>query len=115
MSGEGWFKLNKCDPCVANKDVDGKQCTVCWYVDDNKISHVDPKVLDSVIETIESKFGTMTKRRGKKHTFVGMDIDFVGGGKVKILMKDYMEESIVSFGEDLGKRPPHRQRAICLK
>ena len=77
---------------------------MCWYVDDNKILHVDPKVVDSVIEMIESKFGTMTNRRGKKHTFVGMDIEFLGGGKVKILMKEYLEESIVSFGEDLYKK-----------
>ena len=89
---------------MANKVVDGKQCTVAWYVDDNKISHVDSKVVDSVIDMIESKFGTMTKRRGKNHVFVGMDIEFMGEGKVKILMKEYLEESIVAFGEDLGKK-----------
>ena len=48
---------------MANKEVNGKQCTVVWYVDDNKISYVDPKVVESVIEMIEGKFGTMTKRR----------------------------------------------------
>ncbi len=30
------FKLNKYDPCVANKLIRGKQCTICWYVDDTK-------------------------------------------------------------------------------
>jgi len=34
------FKLNPYDPCVANSQVKGKQCTVVWYVDNNKISHV---------------------------------------------------------------------------
>ena len=97
------FKLNKYDPCVANKDVDGNQCTVCWYVDDNKISHEDPKGLYPVIEMIESKFSTMTKRRDKKHTFVGMDMRFIEEGKVKIPMKEYMGECIVSFGENLGE------------
>ena len=87
---------------MANKEVNGKQFTVAWYVDDNKISHVDSKVVDSVIKMTESKFGTMTKRRGKKHVFVGMSIEFIGDGKVKILMKEYLEESIVAFGEDLG-------------
>jgi hypothetical protein len=29
------FVLNQADPCVANKDIDGKQCTITWYVDDN--------------------------------------------------------------------------------
>ena len=37
------FELNPYDTCVANKVIDGKQCTIAWYVDDNKISHVQPK------------------------------------------------------------------------
>ena len=49
-----------------------KQATVCWYVDDNKISHVDTTEL---INEIESHFGKMTVMRGKKHMFLGMDID----------------------------------------
>ena len=32
------FKLNPYDPCVANKTVNGKQMTVCWHVDDLKVS-----------------------------------------------------------------------------
>ena len=46
------FKLNPYDPCVANKVIDGNQCTICWYVDDTKISHCDSKVVDSVISSI---------------------------------------------------------------
>ena len=47
------FKINPHDPCVANCMIGGKQCTVVWYVDDNKISHVDPKIIDDVIAEIE--------------------------------------------------------------
>ncbi len=39
LEGMG-FKLNPYDPCVANLTIHGKQCTVAWFVDDNKISHV---------------------------------------------------------------------------
>jgi hypothetical protein len=28
------FKLNPYDPCIANKQVDGEQLTVCFHVDD---------------------------------------------------------------------------------
>ena len=31
------FKLNKYDLYVVNKVINGKQCTVCWYLDNNKI------------------------------------------------------------------------------
>ena len=43
------FKINPRDPCVANCMIGGKQCTVVWYMDNNKISYFDPKVIDNVI------------------------------------------------------------------
>jgi hypothetical protein len=65
------FELNPYDPCVANKWIGGKQCTVAWYVDDNKISHVAPKVVTEVIRIIEESFGIMSVTRGKVHEFLG--------------------------------------------
>jgi len=38
---EWGLKLNEYDPCVANKMVNRKQCTIIWHVDDLKISHVE--------------------------------------------------------------------------
>ena len=38
------------DPCVANKVVDSKVLTVCFHVDDVKISHVLSKVVDDTID-----------------------------------------------------------------
>ena len=54
------FELNPYDACVANKMINGKQCTIAWYVDNNKISHINPAVVTAVIEHIESKFGKLT-------------------------------------------------------
>jgi hypothetical protein len=39
------YEMNPYDPCVWNKTIDGKQCTICFHVDDCKISHVSEKVL----------------------------------------------------------------------
>ncbi len=44
------FRLNPYDPCVANKQVKGEQLTVCFHVDDCKILHLIPKVIDETIE-----------------------------------------------------------------
>ena len=55
------FTLNLYDPCVANANIKGSQCTIVWYVDDNKISHKDQAVVDDLIQRIEAKFGHMTK------------------------------------------------------
>jgi hypothetical protein len=97
------FKLNDYDPCVANKEIDGKQCTIGWYVDDNKLSHVDPKVNDEIVRKIEERFGKMTVTRGKEHVFLGMKIHFNENGTASINMKEYLKEATVAFGEDITK------------
>ena len=54
---EAWgFKINPYDWCVANKTINGQQCTIIWHVDDLKISHAEPDVVTSVIKLLESEF-----------------------------------------------------------
>ena len=108
------FKLNPYDLCVANSQIEGKQCTIAWYVDDNKISHVDDTVVTDIIEKIEAKFGKMTETRGKHHMFLGMDITFNDDdGSVTILMKEYLKEAIVNSGMDASRLRQRRQRKTC--
>ena len=94
------FVINDYDACVANKMVNGHQLTVCWYVDDLKVSHKCPKVVSSLLLTIEKKFGKMTIKRGNVQTYFGMDIEIVDR-KIRICMKAYLQECIDSFGESL--------------
>ena len=55
------FEVNPYDPYVANKMINGKQCTICWYVDDLKVSHVDEKVVEEIFKRIDENFsGDMT-------------------------------------------------------
>ena len=94
------FILNPYDFCVANAEIDGSQCTICWYVDDNKISHKDPKVVDNVIRKIEAKFGKMPQTRGDKHDFLGMRIKF-DNKKLQISMKKHIKNAIEAFHDDI--------------
>ena len=64
------FELNHYDPCIANCTIEVKHCTVTWYVDDNKISHVNLDVITMIIEKVESCFGKMTVTIGKEHVFL---------------------------------------------
>ncbi len=41
--------MNPYDPCVWNKTIKGKQITICFHVDDCKISHVGKKVVDYTV------------------------------------------------------------------
>jgi hypothetical protein len=68
LKGMG-FVINPYGRCVANAMIDGKQCTVLWYVDDNKLSHMNEGVLTEVIEKIKVYFGELVVSRGRKHTF----------------------------------------------
>jgi len=47
-----------------------KQCTVVWDVDDNKISHEDSKVVDTVMKAI---FPGLVTHSGKDLDFLGMN------------------------------------------
>jgi hypothetical protein len=78
--------------------IDEKQCTIAWYVDDNKISHVSSHIVTKIIERIEARFGKMTVTRGRKHTFLGMKFVFTNDGKVQITMEDYLTEAIEESG-----------------
>ena len=97
------FELNPYDMCVANAMIDGKQCTIVWYVDDNKISHVDPKVVSDIIKQIEAKFGKMSQTRGKEHEFIRMNIKFTNDKKVKISMKKLVLKAIDAFHDDITR------------
>ena len=91
------FILNRYDQCVANKMIDGKQCTILWHVDDLKISHVDPQVVTNIINDIKKEFGKedpLTVNRGKVHEYLGMILDYSKPKKVMIIMKDYIEEML---------------------
>ena len=62
------FELNPYDSCVANKMINGKQCTILWHVDYLKISHVDADVVTDIIKLLENEFGKevpLTVTRGK--------------------------------------------------
>jgi hypothetical protein len=78
------FKLNPYDGCVANKIVNGKQITICFHVDDCKISHECTKVVDAMIKWLRAEYesifedgsGVMKVHRGKVHKYLGMSLDF---------------------------------------
>ena len=68
------FEINLYDLCVVNKMINGKQCTVCFYVDDNKILHMNKHVINDVIKEHEKHLGKMTVTSSNNFGFIGMSI-----------------------------------------
>jgi hypothetical protein len=98
------FELNPYDRCVANKMIDGKQCTMLWHVDDLKISHVNDEVIENVISTLSERYGKeapLVVTRGKVHDYLGMTLDFSVEGKVKVIMTDYIQDMLDELPSDM--------------
>ena len=82
--------------------VNNKQFTVCWHVDDLKVSHKEPKVVDEFLAWCKEKYedkniGELKTVRGKLHTYLGMTLDYRTLGEVKLSMLDYVKEVINAY------------------
>ena len=102
---EWGFKVNDYDQCIANKTINGRQCTIIWHVDDLKISHVDKKVVEDVIKLLNEKFGRespLTTTRGRVLEYLGMTLDYSTKVKVKISMYDYIDKLLTELPSDMN-------------
>jgi hypothetical protein len=91
--------------CVVSLGSGAKINTICFHVDDCKLSHRNKKVMDTMNEYLceeyESIFeegtGSMPVSRGKINNYLGMKLDYTVCGKVKITMFDYVNEILTVF------------------
>jgi hypothetical protein len=73
-------------------------------VDDLKSSHKYSKVnnqFDKWLQENCGEHGEVVIHRGKKHDYLGMEIDFSEKGKAKISMTEYVESMLVVFPEKI--------------
>ncbi len=78
--------------------------TICFYVDNCKISHFDPKVVNYTIAWLGDEYksvftngsGIMKVAQGKVHKYLGMMLDFTTSTIVKVTMLEYVDEVIGS-------------------
>ena len=114
---ETGYQVNPCDPCVANKMINGKQHTISWHVDDLKSSHVDSKVNDNFHAWLQKEHGQIkevTATRGKRHVHLGMTLDYSKDGELKIDMVDYVKRCWKSSQKNLKARPEQWPMTNCL-
>ena len=102
------FEINPYDPCVANKMINGKQITVCWHVDDLKVSHEDETVLDWFEEKLVELYGKKTTVHrgdgpdGQVFDYLGQHLDFESKpGSLIVGMVPYLDTIIKEWPEQL--------------
>ena len=95
-------------------------------MNDNKVSHKDDNVNLIIADKIEENFGKIFHATGKKHTFLGMDIEFIGGKKFAVFTPHHIDEALEYSGETLKENvvnpatsqllpSPVKQRSLMYK
>jgi hypothetical protein len=78
------FEQNPYDLCLAKCTIDGKQCTIAWYVYDMKISHVDPEVVVPVCRKCRVQWGSGTLTHVSVHsTLFYYQVSYYSGPSVQ--------------------------------
>ena len=87
-----------------NSIIDDKQCTIIWYVDDLKTSHIDPAIISIILSDIDAEYGKISKMTipwGKVHKYLGMTIDYYLPSKVIFLMIKYIGKILGIIPEEM--------------
>jgi hypothetical protein len=72
---EGWvFEINPYIRYVANKMINGAQCTIAWYVEDNKILRIRKSVITKILNEMKDHFGDLVISRGDTHILLSLHI-----------------------------------------
>ena len=101
------YTINPYDACVANKMIEGSQCTITWHIDDLKISHKKKSVVDGVIQQIKETFGQLGEisiSRGKRHDYLGMYLDFSEPEKLIVDMRSSIHGMIEEMPREFKGR-----------
>ena len=66
------FVPNPVDPCIMNKMIDGKQCTLSIFVDDILALSVDTKTLEWLLAELRKEFDDVKAEIGNDLSYLGM-------------------------------------------
>ena len=72
-------------------------------VDYNKVLH-GSKLVEDLINYLKHDFGRLVVTKGKKHKFLGMNINIKEEKQFGIDIKEYLLEAMESFGENIDKK-----------
>jgi len=93
--------INPYDPCVAIVETkSGKQLTVVWHVDDLMASCEDNFELTKFSCHMGRIYGpSLSMHLGKKHSYLGVDMEFCDDGALEVSMIKYLKNVIDEFPE----------------
>ncbi len=97
------FKVNQCDPCIANMTTGCRdQRTVIWHMNDlmSSCTCTDNIKLKKFSCYQAKIYGPkLSMHTGKKHGYLGIDLEFNEDGMLDVSMVNYLKNVIAGFQE----------------
>ncbi len=95
--------VNPYDPCVANMVTkSGKQLTEVWHIDNLMASCKENFELTKFSCYLGKIYGPkLSMHMGKKHNYLGVDLEFNKDGTLDILMITYLKNVIAGFPKEV--------------
>jgi len=98
------FQPNHYDSCVVNKSKEGHQCTIAWHIDDLKISHISPNVVENIVYQLNKQYGQeepISVHCSPTHDYLEMHLDFSKPQKLVVTMTKYIKNVITDAPSDM--------------
>ncbi len=81
---------------------------MCFHMDNCKILHLIPKVVDEMIEWLQSEYendgtGQMKVHCGNTQMYLCMLLDFSHANQCRVTMIDYIEEIVIAYDKALSE------------
>ena len=96
--------------------INGKNYTILWFVNENKLPHADHTVVTYLQEYLNNYFGDLIITRGNKYNFFGMNITIPDNKNIDIDMKYQLFETIDMLQDKINGAfsSPARQHIIHI-
>jgi hypothetical protein len=91
------FMQSEVDPCVFFKMEDGHTTIIIIYVDDFLMSSKELKHLNSLIESLQTRYKSISVTYGPVIEYLGMNLNFSTPNQVTITMKNKIETILDSY------------------
>ena len=92
------YTRSKMDRCLFYKMIDGKRTEIAVYVDDLFVAADEEKEIDRLEAALRLSFKEVTVKQGKQISFLGMQINTMDNGDIKINQAAYTRKLVESWG-----------------
>ena len=109
------YQVNPYDLCVFNKVYLSEQVTVIFHVDDLMSTCVLQAALEELYKMMIRKYNKVKVTRGRRHSYLGMVIDFSVPGEVTIGTPGYMSDLLRDYEVTATANTPADENLFILR